>query len=248
MFVLLYALVGYGSFLGVMAALVLWLQALQTPAAATGPLGWALLADLSLIAVFALQHTVMARAPFKAWLTRSLPPAAERATYVIASNLALAVLMLGWQRLPGRIWSVEGPLAWALLAAATAGWIVGVLATFQFDHWSLFGLRQALAHRRRTAPLDDPPFQVPPLYRHVRHPMMSGFLLAFWMTPLMSTDRLVLAAGVTVYVLIGLRFEERALHRRYGQRYADYAARTPALLPLPRLLTVTRDRASPPTT
>lgn len=232
MFVLLYALFAYAGFLAVMTALVLWLHALQTPPASASLLP-ALIVDLLLILLFAVQHTVMAREPFKRSLLRLLPPAAERPTYVLASNGVLAALIAGWQRLPGMVWAIEGPLAWALFAAAGLGWIVGVAATFQFDHLSLFGLRQAIAAwRGRSSEMPDR-FAVPLLYRWVRHPMMTGFLLAFWLTPLMSVDRLVLATGLSVYIAIGIRFEERSLRRRFGAQYTDYAARTPALLPWP---------------
>jgi protein-S-isoprenylcysteine O-methyltransferase Ste14 len=232
MLVLFYALFGYASFIGVMAALVLWMFRLQTPDAA-GSTALAFGIDLLLMLMFAVQHTVMARAPFKAWLQAHAPAAAERATYVIASNLALALMMLGWQRLPGMVWTLQGPLAVVLLVIAVAGWIIGVAATFQFDHWSLFGLRQALAHARGRSGAAPDHFAIPSMYRHVRHPMMTGFLLAFWITPQMSVDRLVLAAGLSVYILVGMRFEERSLQRRFGQAYVDYAARTPALLPRP---------------
>jgi protein-S-isoprenylcysteine O-methyltransferase Ste14 len=235
MFVLLYALIGYASFLAVMASLVVWLDWLRLPAAAGSSAGAALAIDLLLMLLFAAQHTVMARAAFKTWLQRRIPIGAERATYVIASNLALAAVMLGWQRVPGMIWVIDGPMGWLMLAGAVAGWILAVAAMFQFDHWTLFGVRQAVAHWRGIQSTQADQFSVPLLYRYMRHPMLSGSLIAFWATPQMSVDRLVLVIGFSVYILVGIQFEERSLRQRFGQLYVDYAARTPSLLPWPRL-------------
>jgi protein-S-isoprenylcysteine O-methyltransferase Ste14 len=233
MFVLVYALLGYATFLAIMAALVVWLNWLRFPV--THASGEAALAvDLSLMLLFAAQHTVMARAPFKAWLQRTIPAGAERATYVIASNIALAVMMLGWQRMPGMVWIIDGPPGWLLLGIAVLGWLLAVMAMFQFDHWTLFGVRQAIAHWRGRPIANDERFAIPLLYRYVRHPMLSGTLVAFWATPQMSVDRLVLVIGLSVYILIGIQFEERSLLRRFGQDYLDYRAQTPSLLPWPR--------------
>jgi methanethiol S-methyltransferase len=188
----------------------------------------ALLVDVGLIAIFALQHSVMARPAFKRMWTRVVPAAAERSTYVLLTGACLFAICLFWQSLPGVVWRLEGvaaAVAWALFAL---GWIVVLASTFMVSHAELFGLTQA--------PRSE--FRERWLYRLVRHPLMLGFLIAFWSAPTMSASRLVFALVTTAYILIALRLEERDLRRTFGARYSDYQARVPMLVP--RLITYTK--------
>lgn len=194
----------------------------------------AILADLMLIILFGLQHSIMARASFKRWWTRFIPEPIERSTYVLFSDLAFVLLFVLWQPLPGDVWRVANPIAQALiLALAFFGVALMTAATFAIDHWDLFGLRQLCDYfRGRTSP--DVPFQIPVLYRFSRHPMMLGLLLAFWSTPQMTWGRLLFVAGMSAYILIGVQFEERDLRRRFGEDYERYRRRVPMFLGMPR--------------
>jgi protein-S-isoprenylcysteine O-methyltransferase Ste14 len=193
------------------------------------PLPW--LANLALIALFGVQHSVMARQGFKRRWTRIVPEPAERSTYVLASAIVLAVVMAIWQPMPATVWSVTQPLAhWGLWALFGLGWAVLLAATFMTDHFDLFGLRQVWLHLRGR-PYTPVDFEARWLYRHMRHPLYSGFLLAFWATPEMSAGHLILALGMTGYILAGTRLEERDLHAVFGERYARYAAKMPRYMP-----------------
>jgi protein-S-isoprenylcysteine O-methyltransferase Ste14 len=197
-------------------------------------LGLALLVDVALLTVFALQHSVMARPAFKRAWTRVVPESIERSTYVLASSLALILLFWGWQPLGGLVWQVEVPLARVFLHAAGAtGWLLVLACTFAIDHFDLFGLRQVwiqLLDRPYTA-ID---FRTPGPYRFVRHPLYVGWLLAFWSTPTMSIAHLVFAVATTGYILAAIRLEERDLVAAHGEDYRRYRERVPMLLPLRR--------------
>lgn len=200
----------------------------------TGGLATALVVNLVLLGLFAVPHSVMARPAFKTWWCRWVPVAAERSTYVLVSSLLLALLFWQWRPLPGVVWEVGAPAGqMALWALFWAGWACVVASTFMIDHFDLFGLRQVTLHLRgrEYAPIG---FKTPFLYRYMRHPIMTGFLLAFWATPRMSVGHLLFALATTGYVLIGVLLEERDLLRYYGERYADYRRRVGMLLPLPR--------------
>jgi protein-S-isoprenylcysteine O-methyltransferase Ste14 len=193
-----------------------------------------ILIDSSLIALFGLQHSVMARSSFKHWWTRFIPEPIERSTYVLFSDLAFVVLFACWQPLPGDAWHVANPVLQALLwALALLGVMMMTAATFAIDHCDLFGLRQVWDYfRGRTSP--DVPFQIPVLYRFSRHPLMLGLLLALWSTPQMTWGRLLFVAGMSVYIFIGVQFEERDLRRRFGEDYERYRRRVPMFLGMPR--------------
>ncbi len=186
--------------------------------------------DLALLLLFAVQHSVMARRPVKAWLTRHIPHQLERTTYVVATNLCLTLLLVFWQPWGGQLWHVSGAagvLLWVLFAA---GWALAIAATFAVDHFELLGLRQAgWAPARDEALTSD--LQVRGLYAVVRHPLMTGMLLAFWATPQMGASHLLYAVAATGYIVIGVRFEERDLRRTFGTSYDEYAARVPVLVP-----------------
>jgi protein-S-isoprenylcysteine O-methyltransferase Ste14 len=210
---------------------------------APGPLPVAFLIDTLLLALFAIPHSVMARPWFKRWWTRFVPPPVERSTYVLTSSLLLGLLFWQWRPIPGVLWEVTNPLGrWLLRAVFWLGWAVVLLSTFLINHFDLFGLRQVYLHAsgREYTPI---PFQTPGLYRYVRHPIMLGFLLAFWATPTMTVGRLLFAAATTAYILLALRWEERDLVSFYGERYEAYRTRAGMLLPYPR---VPKPRQSPP--
>jgi protein-S-isoprenylcysteine O-methyltransferase Ste14 len=190
--------------------------------------------DFMLVTLFALHHSVMARPGAKAALARWLDPSFERPLYVMGAALALMTIMWFWQPVPVPLWMIDtAPLRWAVWAVYGLGWLLVVGALFAIDPWEFLGFRQALAAWRGTA-ASAPRFQTPWLYRLVRHPMQLGLLLAFWATPDMTVGRLVFAGAMTVYLLIGLGFEERALVRAHGDVYRDYQRRVPMLLPFAR--------------
>lgn len=192
----------------------------------------AIVIDLLLLSVFAVQHSVMARPFFKRWWTTIIPGAAERSTYVLASSLLLFLLFWQWQPLPGLVWKVAEP-AWAavLWSLFGLGWLIVLTSTFLINHFDLFGLRQVCLQfvGRPYTPIA---FQTPWLYRVVRHPIMVGFLIAFWATPTMSHGHLLFAAVVTAYVIVALQFEERDLVHFHGDSYSQYQREVSMLLPL----------------
>ena len=195
-----------------------------SPAAALG-------VDVALLGLFALQHSIMARRWFKDWLTRYLPPLAERPTYVLASSLALLLLFWQWQPLGGTVWEVSDPTARAALTGlCVSGWLGVLVTTFLINHFDLFGLRHAflaLAGKPYT-PLR---FGTPGPYKLVRHPLYVGWLVAFWATPHMTVTHLAFAAVTTAYILVAIRLEERDLEREHGASYARYRAAVGMLFP-----------------
>jgi protein-S-isoprenylcysteine O-methyltransferase Ste14 len=193
----------------------------------------AILVDLALVAVFALQHSVMARRGFKSWWTKFVPRPIERSTYVLAASAALALLMWQWRPIGAPVWRIEDPTVTKILGAVCVlGWFIASIATFHIDHFSLFGLRQVYdvfrGSERAPAPSQ---FTTPGLYRLVRHPIYLGFILAFWSTPVMSVGHLVFAIATTVYILLGIRLEEKDLVDELGQEYEGYRSRVPMLMP-----------------
>ena len=194
----------------------------------------AVLIDLSLIALFGIQHSVMARPSFKRRLTRHVHVAIERSVYVLFSSLCLALLYWQWQPVPAEVWNFAGAPPGSLLTILFwAGWVLIVLSSFLINHFDLFGLRQASLYLLGIA-YTPVPFKQPAVYRYVRHPLMLGFLVAFWATPRMSMGHLLFAAGMTLYILIGIWFEERDLLRSLGAEYRRYRNQVPALFPWPR--------------
>ena len=190
----------------------------------------AVAADVALLALFAVQHTVMSRSWFKRWCTRLVPGPAERATFVLCADGALALLFWGWRPVTGVAWHVSGLAAAALLTLYASGWLVAISSTFMISHSDLFGLRQAWLHLRgpRYTP---PPFTQRGLYGRIRHPLMAGFVIVFWASPTMTAGHLLFAATATGYILAGIWFEERDLRRSLGGAYTAYLASVPALIP-----------------
>ncbi|MEM7053497.1 MAG: methanethiol S-methyltransferase [Pseudomonadota bacterium] len=231
---MLYGILSYAIFFATILYTIGFIGNFLVPVSIDGvpkvPFTEALLINLGLIAVFAVQHSVMARPFFKRWLTRWIPAAAERSTYVLASSIALAAVFMFWQPMGGIVWQVESPLANAVIYSLFAlGWVIIFLSTFLLNHFDLFGLRQIWLNwkGRDYTPL---PFGTPFLYRLVRHPLYVGFLLVFWAAPIMTVAHLVFALATTAYILIGVRLEERDLHRAHPE-YADYCRRVPMLIP-----------------
>jgi protein-S-isoprenylcysteine O-methyltransferase Ste14 len=231
-----YALVAYATFVVATLWAVGFLADRWAPTTLDGRpgpnRGVSLLVDAGLLGLFAVQHSVMARDWFKRRAARLVPAQVERSTYVLVASLLLILLEATWQALPATVWSVTSPV-WttAIWIGYGIGWVTAVSATFMVDHLDFLGLRQAL--RPTGAP---PPFMVRWLYTLVRHPMMTGLLVAFWATPHLTVGHLLFAAASTGYILLGIRFEERDLRAKYGRPYLDYAARVPALVPRPKAL------------
>ena len=233
-----YGVIAYLAFLAVFTYTIGFLAGVAVPKGVddgtAGPAWLAILIDAGLLGLFAVQHSVMARPWFKRWWTRVVPPAIERATFVLTASLVVAVLLWQWRPLPDTVWSVHGwprAVLWTLYAA---GWAILVGSTFLIGHFDLFGLRQVLA-RARQVDYTEPGFRQPLLYRLVRHPIMTGFLIAFWATPDMSVGRLLFAVAATGYIVIAVRFEEHDLRRQLGEPYRRYADEVPRFVPMPRL-------------
>lgn len=201
--------------------------------AATLPLREALLIDLGLLSLFAVQHSLMARPFFKRWLTRFIPESMERSTYVLASSLALILLFHAWQPLGGSVWEIANPLGRKLMYAGFAfGWSLVLVSTFAINHFDLFGLRQVWLHFRGR-PYTPLPFRTPGPYRLLRHPLYLGFLFAYWCTPTMTVTHLLFAIATTAYILVAIQFEEHDLVRALPG-YAAYRRKVPMLLPFLR--------------
>jgi protein-S-isoprenylcysteine O-methyltransferase Ste14 len=188
--------------------------------------------DLALLAAFAVHHSVLARDNAKRLITRVVPAAAERATYVLAADALLALVLWQWRPIDASIWNVQAqPWRDIIWAGYGLGWVLAVAATFMIDHFDFVGLRQAASRPGRYRP---PSFRERWLYAWVRHPLMLGLLIAFWVAPRMSVGHLLFATASTGYIAIGVHLEERDLRRHLGEPYREYARRTPAIVPSPR--------------
>jgi len=196
-----------------------------------GSLPVAIAVDLALIALFGVQHSVMARPGFKAGWTRIVPKPIERSIYMLLASLCLILLFLFWRPLPSILWSVSTPTAaYALWALFGLGWAIVLISTFLLNHFELFGLQQVWNHAEGSGE-QAPVFRTPLFYKRVRHPLYSGFVLAFWAIPVMTLGHALLAAGMTVYILIAIRYEERDLVGLFGTVYQDYRQRAGMLIP-----------------
>jgi protein-S-isoprenylcysteine O-methyltransferase Ste14 len=236
--VFLYGLGCYAVFFGTYLYAIGFVANLLVPRSIDAPRAGdfvsSLVVDLGLLLGFALQHSVMARQGFKRWLTRVIPEPAERSTYVLASSLALIALFAFWRPLGGTVWSVEDPVAAAVLYGLCAfGWLLVLVSTFLINHFDLFGLRQVWMYLISAAyqPIG---FRTPGPYRLVRHPLYVGWLFAFWSTPTMTAAHLLFAVVTTAYILVAIRLEERDLIASLGDAYREYRERVPMLIPFTR--------------
>ena len=229
-----YGFACYVMFLGVFAYSIGFIGNLFVPKSIdsdpAGPLGVAIIVNVLLLGVFAVQHSVMARPAFKRWWTKIVPEPVERSTYVLFSNLALILLFWQWRPMGGVVWDIQEPvLCTALFALYGVGWLVILVSTLLINHFDLFGLRQVWLYFRGK-PYTHLEFKTPGLYKHIRHPLYVGWFIAFWATPTMSIAHLVFACATTAYILIAVQIEERDL-LKYHDEYAKYRHRVPMFLP-----------------
>jgi protein-S-isoprenylcysteine O-methyltransferase Ste14 len=237
-FAISYGAVAYLSFLAAFLYAIGFVGGSVVPhtvdRAIAAPIGQAAVVNSLLLGLFAVQHSVMARPAFKRWWTRIVPQPVERSTYVLIASLVLFLLYWQWRSMPAVVWDVRSSAVrlglWALF---WIGWVTALAATFMVSHFELFGLRQVyLVWRGR--PHTDIGFRAPLLYRVVRHPLMLGFITAFWATPTMTAGHLLFAIGTTGYILIAVQIEERDLVAALGAPYRDYRQNVSMLLPRPR--------------
>jgi protein-S-isoprenylcysteine O-methyltransferase Ste14 len=235
-----YLTVGYGAaayllFVVAFLYLVAFLGNFWVPRtvdhAIPGPLGQAVVINAALVALFGVQHSVMARPAFKRWWTRFVPAPIERSTYVVLSSVVLLVLYWQWRTMPAVVWDVREPAARiAVWAVFWLGWAIAFASTFMINHFDLFGLRQVyLAWRGK--PYTDLPFHIHLFYRLVRHPLMLGFLIAFWAAPTMTAGHLLFSVAITGYILLALQIEERDLVAALGDQYREYRREVAMLVP-----------------
>lgn len=237
---LLYGTLCYAVFLATFLYAIGFVAGLGVPKhvdnGAPGDFVIVLTIDLALLGLFAVQHSGMARPGFKRWWTTIVPKPIERSTYVLFSSLALIALFWFWRPLAPMLWDVEQPAArLALYGLSALGWLLVLSGTFLINHFDLFGLQQVWQFSRGTSDAGEQPFMTRAFYRIVRHPLMLGFLIAFWAAPRMSVGHLLFALMTTGYILVAVKFlEERDLIAIYGDTYRDYQRRVPMLLPLPK--------------
>jgi len=231
----IYGAVSHVLFLLVFMYMVAFLSNFIAPksidSGVVGPFGQALIVNVLLLALFAIPHSIMARPGFKQWWTTIVPKHIERSTYVMQGNLFMILLMWQWQPMVGVVWRVENPVGalilWSLFGF---GWLAIVITSFMINHFDLFGTRQVYLHllNREYSPLE---FKTRGFYKYTRHPLMVGWLVAFWATPDMTVGHLVYAIGTTVYILIAIQIEERDLVKFHGEAYESYRRQVSMLVP-----------------
>jgi methanethiol S-methyltransferase len=198
------------------------------------PIGEALIVNILLMTLFALQHSVMARKPFKQWLTQYVPATIERSTYVLCASLTLVLLFWQWRPIPDVVWEVANPqLATNITAISFFGFALVLVSTFLINHFELFGLHQ-VANNLAGRTMPEPRFKTPVLYKVVRHPIYLGFIIAFWAAPVMTVGHLLFAAVTTAYIFVGIFLEERDLVQLFGEQYKRYRAQVGMLVPFRR--------------
>jgi methanethiol S-methyltransferase len=233
--VLGYGLLAYLVFFGTFLYAIGFVSQLLVPksidSGATASTASALLVDLALMSLFAVQHSGMARQGFKKLFAGFASPALERSTYVLLASMSLILLFWQWQPITTVVWSIETPvLADAAVAGGFLGWLIVLYSTFLISHFELFGLTQVVSHfaGRLAAPMK---FKTPGLYRLIRHPIYLGFIIAFWSTPTMTVGHLLFAAVTTAYIFVGIYLEERDLVAMFGEEYRRYKQKVAMLLP-----------------
>ena len=231
----LYGLVAYVIFLATFLYAVGFVEGLVVPKAIDDGtvmrLGQALLINLGLLSLFAVQHSVMARREFKEWWAQFVPKSIERSTYVLFASLALALLLWQWRPIPTVIWQIDDPrVAMGIMGVSFVGWLLVLFSTFLINHFELFGLHQ-VANNLIGRDMPAMKFKTPVLYRVVRHPIYLGFIIAFWAAPTMTVGHLLFAAVTTAYIFVGIWLEERDLVAMFGDEYRRYRARVGMILP-----------------
>ena len=245
--VFLYGVVSYAVFLATFLYAIGFIGNFAVPVSMDGApvlsTGKALIVDMLLLGIFALQHSIMARPFFKRWIARFIPESAERSTYVLMSSLALIALFAFWQPLGGVVWDVQDPAARGVLYGCFAfGWLLVLVSTFLINHFDLFGLRQVWL-QLVGRPYTSLRFGTPGPYRLVRHPLYLGWLFCFWATPTMTGTHLLFTFVTTAYIFVAIQLEERDLVDSLGEDYRRYRARVPMILPLrPSFWAPARDR------
>jgi methanethiol S-methyltransferase len=234
LFALVYGLAAYLVFLGTFLYAIGFVGGFVVPKTVdTGsvvPIGEAFVVNLLLLSLFAVQHSVMARTPFKRWWAQYVPAPIERSTYVLLASLALILLFWQWRPIPAIVWEATNPtLAMALLGLSLFGWFIALLSTFLINHLELFGLQQVIINLAEKA--KAPRFKTPMLYKFVRHPLYLGFIIAFWAAPTMTVGHLLFALLTTAYIFVGIALEERDLIELFGDEYRRYRQRVGMLVP-----------------
>jgi protein-S-isoprenylcysteine O-methyltransferase Ste14 len=231
----LYGIVAYLVFLVAFLYAIGFVEGMVVPrtinSGSAGPLTDAILVNLMLMSLFAIQHSVMARRQFKAWWTQYVPASVERSTYVLLASLILLLLFWQWRPMPSVVWQVKDPqLASTIVGLSFVGWLIVLTSTFLINHFELFGLHQ-VTNNLAGRPMPTPQFRMPLYYKFVRHPIYLGFMIAFWAAPTMTAGHLLFAAVTTAYIVVGALLEENDLIAVFGDEYRRYRKNVAMLVP-----------------